>query len=519
MENLDSMTLDDFLHILKRRKWSLVVPAVIVFILAAVVAFSITPIYQSSATILIEAQELPREYATSMVTSYVEQRIQSYNQRIMSSPRLIEIINRFNLYADLRGKKTMEEVIDKMRKDIKLDTITPEESRPGRSTAIAFTASYRGERPAVVQQVVNVLASLYLEENLKVREEKTAGASKFIEDEMKAVQASLTSLDSKIAAYKRKYINSLPELSQLNFQELDRVEQGIGQLEIRLQSVKERETILRTQLAGVPPEISNSNPDRERLRELRVKMINLKTHFSDLHPDVIKMKQEIAELENKLQISSGEPISSKPDNPAYISIMSQLAITESEIDSLKKQIAAVQQRRDEVRQRLQNSPRVEEGYKALMGERNNLQLKYDDLMKKHMETKVATGLEKEQMGERFTLIDPPRLPQKPVKPNIPAILLIGMVLGIGSGVGLASAREYLDQSVRSAEALARATGLTVLVSIPEILTARDLEAIKRRRLVTAGSVILVALVGIVVFHFFIMDLDVFWAKLMRRLTL
>ncbi len=516
MENLDSMTLDDFLRILKRRKWSLAVPAVIVFALAAVVAFSITPICRSTATILIEEQELPKEYARSMVSSYAEQRIQSYTQLITSTPRLMEILNRFNLYADLRGRKTMEEVIDRMRKDIKLDTIEPEDRRPGRPTAIAFTVSYQGERPAVVQQVANVLASLYLEENLKVREEKTAGASKFIEDEMKAVQASLTSLDSKIAAYKGKYINSLPELSQMNLQELDRVEQGIGQLEIHLRSVKERESILQTQLASTPPEISN--PDRDRLRELRVNLINLKTHFSDLHPDVIKTKQEIAELENKLQIPSGEPVGGKPDNPAYINVTSQIAITQSEIDSLKKQIEAGQQKRDQVRQRLQNSPRVEEGYKALMGERNNLQLKYDDLMKKYMETKVATGLEKEQMGERFTLIDPPQVPQKPIKPNIPAILLIGMVLGIGSGVGLAAGREYLDQSVRSAEALARATGVAVLVSIPEILTARDLEAIRKRRRMTVRIVVLAALVGIVFFHFFIMDLNVFWAKLMRRLS-
>ncbi len=233
---------------------------------------------------------------------------------------------------------------------------------------------------------------------------------------------------------------------------------------------------------------------------------------------MIKTKQEIAELEKKLQIPSGEPISGKPDNPVYINTTSQLAMTESEIDSLKKQIAGLQQKRDAVRRRLQDSPRVEEGYKALTGERNNLQLKYDDLMKKYMETRVATGLEKEQMGERFTLIDPPRLPQKPVKPNIPAILLIGFVLGIGSGAGLAGAREYLDQSVRSAEALARATGVAVLVSVPEILTARDLEAIRKRRRMTVRIVILAVLVGIGFFHFFIMDLNVFWAKLMRRLS-
>jgi polysaccharide chain length determinant protein (PEP-CTERM system associated) len=514
----EGKTIQDFKEILRRRKWGLVLPALIIFIIAAIVALSLTPIYRSSATILIEEQEIPKEYAMSMVTSYADQRIQSYNQRIMSSSRLIEIIHRFNLYADLRKKWTVEEVIDKMRKDIKFQTINPEvvDRRTGRSTSatIAFTVSYEGENPGIVQQVANVLASLYLEENLKVREEKTAGASKFIEDEMNEVQASLANQDARIAEYKQKHLNSLPELSQLNLQEVDRVERAIEQLEIQMRAGKERESILRTQLAGVPPDVAN--PDKDRLKELRVKMVFLMTRYSDEYPDVIKTKAEIAELEKKLMLSGGEAISNKPDNPAYINISTQLAMTESEIDSLQKQIAASRRKRDEYRQRVQNTPRVEEGYRALMGERNNLQIKYDDLMKKYMETKVASGLEKGQMGERFTLIDPPRIPEKPVRPNIPAILLIGLFLGIGGGIGNVSLKEYSDQSVRSVEALSRATGIAVLASIPEILTPQDIAAMRRKRWILIGSIVLLIIVCVGVFHFFIMDLDVFWAKLMRR---
>ena len=148
-----------------------------------------------------------------------------------------------------------------------------------------------------------------------------------------------------------------------------------------------------------------------------------------------------------------------------------------------------------------------------------MQLKFDDLMKKHMESKIASGMEKGQLGERFTLIDPARMPEKPVRPNIPAILLIGLFLGIGSGVGAASLREYSDQSVRSGEALTKATGFPVLGSIPEILTARDISAKKTKRRIWILSVVLLVAVGIALFHFFIMDLEIFWAKLMRRLAI
>ena len=136
------------------------------------------------------------------------------------------------------------------------------------------------------------------------------------------------------------------------------------------------------------------------------------------------------------------------------------------METVRRQIDEMSKKRDEYYRRMEASPRVEESYKALMSERNNTQLKFDDLMKKTMEAKVAQGLEKEKMGERFTIIDPARLPEKPVKPNVPAILLIGLFLGIGAGVGTASLKEFSDQSVRNPNTLTTITHLPVLVDCP-----------------------------------------------------
>ena len=205
------------------------------------------------------------------VSSYAEQRLQTINQRIMSSTRLTEIINRFNLYADVKDKWTMEEIIDKMRrKDIKFETISADviDRRTGRPTAatIAFQLSYEGRNPAVVQQVANVLASLYLEENLRVREQQTEGATKFMEDERKTVEEQLAEIDKKIAVFKQRNVNTLPELSQYNLQIVDRIDQEIDRLKNLLKELHEKEKYLQTQLASIPPDASN--PDKDRLREL-----------------------------------------------------------------------------------------------------------------------------------------------------------------------------------------------------------------------------------------------------------
>ena len=327
-----------------------------------------------------------------------------------------------------------------------------------------------------------------------------------MEDERKSVEEQMAEIDKQIAAFKQKNVNTLPELSQYNLQTIDRLERDIDQLNDQLKTLREKENYLQSQLASVP--IDSSNPDKDRLRELRVKLVNLESRFTDEYPDVKKTKAEIADLEKKLKTTGQNPIDNKPDNPAYVTLSAQLASTRSEIESVRRQIGAAQAQRSDYQRRIATSPRVEEGYRVLMTQRNNLQVKYDDLTKKYMESKTASGLEKGQMGERFTLIDAARLPEKPVFPNIPAILLIGLVLGIGAGVGSAALKEFSDQSVRTAGALSSALGLPVLAVIPDIVTTEDTAEDKRQRKEILIGVAVVVVVAILIFHFFVMDLDI-----------
>jgi polysaccharide chain length determinant protein (PEP-CTERM system associated) len=518
MEQNKTITFKDFVAIVKRRRWALIVPALAVFLLSVVVIMVWEPVYRSTSTILIEEQEIPREYVMATVTSYAEQRLQSINQRIMSSSRLLEIINRFNLYADKRNRFTTEEIVENMRKkDIKFSTITADivDPRSGvvKPATIAFSLSYEGKNPLVVQQVANVLASLYLEENIRVVQQQTTSTSKFLEDEMKDVQAQLVELEKKIAVYKEKNPRSLPELLQYNLQTLDWTDRNYEQFNDQLRTLKEKESYLQSQLASMLPQA-------ELLKELRAKLISLKSKYSDEYPDVKKTKAEIAELEKKSDSEDVQTnVPKKQDNPAYVALDAQLASTQSEISSVKRQLEDAKKKRTDYSRRLEASPRVEEGYKNLLVERNNTQLKYDDLMKKFMEARVAHGLEKGQMGERFTLIDPARLPEKPVIPNRPAILLIGLLLGIGAGVGTASLQETTDKSVRCSEDLATNFPFPVLAEIPEIITLQDERRRKRRLKIIAGVVILSLVIVVMIVHFLVMDLDVLWARLSRYLAL
>lgn len=518
---LDTKTLSDYVEIWKRRKWSLVLPAIIIFVFTSTVAMVIPSIYRSTSTILIEEQEIPRELVMSTITGYADQRLQSINQRIMSTTRLLGIIDRFKLYAQYKGRLTTEEIVERMKKDIKFQTISADvvDPRTGRPTAatIAFSLSYDGKNPTVVQQVASVLASLYLEENIKVREQQTVGTSKFLEEEAKDLRESLARLDGKISAFKEKNMNSLPELLQVSMQALDRAERDIDQMNDQLRTLKEKESYLQTQLSSIPSDAANQ--DKNLLRDLKAKLVQLESRYSAKYPDVIKTRAEIAELESRIGTSSPKEVASQPDNPAWVTLSSQLAGTQSDIESVKRQIEAVHKKRDDFRRRIELSPRVDETYKNFLVERNNTQVKYDDLMKKSMEAKVSQGLERGQMGERFTLIDPARLPEKPIKPNRPAIILIGLILGIGAGVGTASLKEYSDQSVRSSRDLAIATSLPILATVPFIVTWSDKKQSKVKRKVIVIGVALAIATGLLVFHFFIMDFDIFWSRLMKKIII
>ena len=516
-------TPGDYIDILKRRKWSMMLPALFVFLATGLVAFLLPSVYKSTATILIEDQEIPQDFVMATVTGFAEQRIQSINQRIMSTSRLMEIIREFGLYNDLKDRWTTEEIIEKMREEIRLDTISTEvmDRRTGRPTVatIAFTLSYEGKDPSKVQKVADRLTSLYLEENLKVRARQTEDTYTFLEDELNRVQQELSKKEKAIAEFKEGHINTLPELIQVNMQSLNNIERSQERMEEQLRGLKEREGYLQTQLSITDTDPIQKSEDERRLEVLEVQLVALKTKYSDVFPDVIKTTQEIGKLREKIESdqTDSDAKGAPPENPAYVQIASQLSAVQADMGTVQRQIAELAQRAALYRLRIEQTPRVEEQYNDLVSQRNNMRAKTNDLMQKLMEARVAHGLEKGQKGERFTLIDPARFPERPFKPNRLAILLIGIVLGTGAGVGFGALREFTDHSVRKPEALALATGIPVLASIPEIVTAKDRRRKWIRRALWAVSIMALVAGGIAFFHFFVMDLDVFWAKLMRKL--
>lgn len=525
----------DYLAIVIRRKWSIIVPFLLIVTIAGAFALLLPSVYQSTATILIEQREIPAEYVTSSMTTFAEQRIQSINQRVLTSARLLQLIEQFDLYGEEKKKKTIEEIIDAMRQDIVLEPVNVEiaDRRSGRTTTatIAFTLSYNGEDPRKVQQVANTITSLFLQEDLKVRKEQASSTFEFLKAEKERVGQEVTDLEKTLAEFKQKNVHNLPEIFQVNMQTLDNIQRSIDARNETLRSLKEQRSELEEQLANTPENLEDALTGREpkedderRLEALKMELINLRTKFSDIYPDVKKLKQEIADLTVKVENARKDREAEKEadpnlaKNPAYVTLSVRLSGIRSDIGSVKHNIRDLEEQAALYRDRLAATPGVEEKYNAMLTEKNFLTSKLADLQAKMMEAQVAEELESKQKGERFTLVESARLPETPYKPNRLAILLIGIVLGLGAGVGFASLVEFSDTSFRDAETLARATGFPVLTDVPRIITREDRVRQNTRRIAVLAALVLVVGLGIFLFDAYVMDLDVLQAKIMRRIS-
>ncbi len=559
------------------RKMYFIWPALAIVLISAIVALALPPVYESSSTILIEEQQIPPDFVKSTVTGYADQRIQSLNQQILSRTRLLEIIRQFSLYPDMQGKVPQEEIIETMRDNIKVELISAEVgSRTKRRTqqegvTIAFTVAYRGRNPNTVQQVAGTLASLYLQENLKIREQQAKTTTKFLEAELKELQERLKTIGGQITEFKAKHEGILPELQQFNLAQAERLEKEIDQLTVQIRAGEDRKIYLEGQLATVKPDTplisatgervmdpqsrlkalevglcdlqskyADDHPDickvkreigelqkivgtgggspsmkRQKLTQLRAELAQKQGRYSGQHPEVIKLKKEIAELEKVPESGGSAQSVSQPENPAYVNLLTNIQAAANDIAATKRQRTDLEAKLKTYRQRLEDSPKVEQEYLALTRDYQNAHTKHQEIMNKILEARISEGMEESQKAEKFTIIDPASFPETPVSPKRGLIFLAGLILSMGAGLGMVALTENLDHSVKSADELAWLTGLPVLGSIARIVTPED-EARKQQRRRTIWVIIAASLlVFIIIFHFFIMDLWIFAARLGR----
>lgn len=467
-----SYNVNDYKEIFLRRKLYFVIPFVIIFT-AAVLWSALAPRkYQASTLVLVTPQRVPTDLIRPTVTAGILERLNSISQEIMSRTRLEQIIDELKLYQSELKSMKREEVVELMRKNIKVDL--PKRSSE-REAAGYFVISYTGEDPRIVTLVANKLASLFIEENLKLREQQAVGTTEFLSNELQATKEKLEAQGQTLADYKRRNMGSLPEQRDTNIKMLEQLHLQLQRSEESLRALEDRKLLIMRQMAEiesppaaavgadgkVQPQKGGMSYEAQR-EELKKQLAELESRYTERHPDIVRTKKRLADLEK-----NKDTISVKND-PKYRELEMALTAANMQIKRQQEEGEKLRSQLGQYRGRIEGTTQREQEMAAMVQEYHNTRLLYDSLIKKSEEAQQAENLERRQKGEQFRVIDPARIPEKPVQPDIPKVLLIGLFAGLGCGIGGIFVREQLDRSFRDPEDAEVTLGLKVLANIPKI---------------------------------------------------
>ncbi|MBI4011596.1 MAG: hypothetical protein HY359_04750 [Candidatus Rokubacteria bacterium] len=473
-----------------RRKWLAIVTFAGLFTAAISVATFLPGIYRSTATVLVERQEVPETFVRPAVTGELETRLQTLSQQILSRARLNDLIDRFDLYPKLRREVPAEVVVERMRRDIQLELRSVEQTG-GRGATIAFALSYQGRDSRTVAQVTNTLASFYVDENSKIRERQTTGTAEFLKTQLDALKKELDERERRIAEFKTRYMGELPQQVGANLATLDRFNAQLRlNSEQRFKALERRQSVIKqmAEADGVVPD-PTAEPLAARVAKLGGELTELRTRVTDKHPDVVRVKAELAALERQRAQVTGGPTAG--DSTARADRADRL-LTETlrEVDreleglrdeekKLREVIAAYQRRVEEAPRRQQEIEELSRGYETAKE-------RYYSLLKRYEDAQLAESLEQRKQGEKFRTLDAAVPATTPAMPNRLRLGLMGLMLSAATAAALVLLAERLDSLFHSVDELRAFTKVPVVASIPRI-------AIRGDRLRRVGRVALGAL--------------------------
>lgn len=468
------------------------------------------PRYQSSTLILVEQPTMPKDYVTPNVNDNLQDRLQSISQQILSRTRLLHIIDQFNLYGSEHAKRSPDQKVELMRKDIAIDLV-----RDVHNQITAFNVSYASRNPHTAQDVTSELTNLFINENLEVRQQQSEDTTQFLEGQLETARKILSDQEDRIRQFKGQHVGEMPTQLASNLQILTGLQAQLQNEADALNAARQQHVYLQTmadqsdaiQESTKPTTGSSSSLQGvdDQLEKLKTQLADMSSRYTSNHPDVRKLKEQIAQtekLKDRLQKESSQndaggqksSLTHKPSGP----IQGQLKANQVEIANRERSLAELKAKVDEYQGRLNQEPVREQQLSDLTRGYDQSKANYDDLLKKKNESKMATSMELLQQGERFRIVDPPSYPQKPESPNRLKLCGIGIAVGLVLGLIVAGTFEKLDDRLHDVKEIKKMLPMEVIGEIPAIMNESDLQNAKRQAWMgwaTAAIVIVTIMAG------------------------
>jgi polysaccharide chain length determinant protein (PEP-CTERM system associated) len=485
-----------------RRKWLAIVVCLWVLGGGVAATLKLPDLYRATATVLIERSQISEALITPLVTSELETRINTFSQQVLSRDRLEALIDRFDLYRALRATAPQEAVLDRMRRDIKFEFTESQASLAvargwtSPNVAVGFRLSYVGTEPRTSAEVTNALASFYVEENSKLREEQASGTTEFLKTQVDELKERVAQQGARLSAYKGLHTGELPEMQDANLKTLERLN---AQLQLNTESqrraMERRDTLIR-QLAEetVAPSTEARNPAVARLAELQRKLGEALSRLSERHPDVIRLRAEIATVEAQLvaaapRETAKEAASAASGQDTVLDRFRQsigkvdreaIGLADADLAALKEEEQRLREALAAYEMRVESSPMREGEFRELAREYEATTELYTSLLNRYEDARLAEVLEERRTGDSIRILDPALPPSLPVAPGRMSLLILSLVMGIVLAVGTMVIAERLDTSFHSVDDLRAFTRVPISASLPLIVTATDVRRARWR---------------------------------------
>lgn len=502
---------EDFVAMAWRWKWLLVLPCLVGAVAAFMYARTLQDRYRSEAVIMMTPQRVREDLVRSTVRTSLAERIQTISQQIMSRTRLEAIVVDLNLYQEDRRTGLMEDVVERMRRDVSVQVVRGD----------AFRVSYISESPVTAMRVTERLAGLFIDENLRDREQLAQGTSQFLESQVEDARQRLIEQEKRLEAYRRAHAGQLPSQVQSNLAAINTAQLQMQRVQDAMVRHRDQLQLLERQIAdaNLPGAVVESTLDADsgavsggsaaqQLESARTALRNMELRLKPEHPDIGRMKRLITTLEQKAEKEALEmPLTADGANtrtPSEAARINRLKEMESAVERLKTAIADGDAEQDRLRgliagyhQRLDAAPTRETELIELMRDYDTLDRMYKGLLAKSEESKLSMNLEARQVGRQFQILDPARVPARPFSPNRNRIYAMGAFGGLGLGTALVFLIVYRDTSLKTDDDVIVSLGIPVLALVPMMQSTADQRRTRQRRMLLGGAsaVLVVGLVG------------------------
>ncbi|HEY7096247.1 MAG TPA: GNVR domain-containing protein [Terriglobales bacterium] len=474
-----------YIGLARRHFWHFLLPFFFGWLLVWGASWFMPSMFKSGTLILVEEPTVPQEFVTSNISGDLQNRLQSITQQILSRTRLLSIIQQFNLYPKYRHSSP-DDLVERMRKDIEIELVRS----PDRQSLTAFNVYFSSDNPVTAQRVTSELTNLFISENLEVRQQQSENTTAFLENQLSVARDELAQQEAKVREFKGRYLGQLPGQLQTNLQIMNGLQTQLQSEEDALNRAKQQNAYLQSLLneyhalrsssRGTGVAVGLPAADQE-LDRLKAELADLSSRYTEKHPDVKKLKEQIAKTERmKSQMLAGTngsdaapagTSSGDPNTAPMMQLQSQLKANEIEIADHQRTIQQLRGKIGDYQGRVSQEPVLEQQLADLTRGYEQSKQDYDSLLKKKNESSLATSLERQQQGEHFRILDPPNLPLKPDSPKRLQIFAIGLAVGMFLGVALSAILEIMDDHVYSDKALKKMLPGDVIVEIPPLSTA------------------------------------------------